>query len=347
MGAPALVLVAPGLLGPVRGGLSGNAPRAPALARLLARADRTGRPHGAAADPARAVLEAFGCPPGAEGIAAACAAAEPVGEAGAWLRADPVHLRADHDRLLLFHARSAGLAPEEAEPLAEAAAEAFAPLGARLRVAAPARWYLALARPARIRTLPPWAVAGRDVAPGLPEGPDAGAWRRALTEAQMLLHAHEVNAAREARGLPPVNAVWLWGEGEAPRPRRRPEAVWAGEPLAAGLARAAGTEARPLPGDFGAWVGAASFSAGVHVVVAGEEGAWHAAYGDEAAWRGWVEGMERAWLAPALAALGRGTLAGLELHAGEGRCWRLTRGGLRRFWRRARGLERWLAPGGE
>ena len=72
-----------------------------------------------------------------------------------------------------------------------------------------------------------------------------------------------------------------------------------------------------------------------------------AAYGDEAAWRGWVEGVERAWLAPAVAALARGALAGLELHAGDGRRWRLTRGGLRRFWRRVRGLERWLAPGGQ
>ncbi len=343
MGAPALVLVAPGLLGPVRGGLSGSAPQAPALARLLARADRTGRPHGAAADPARAVLEAFGCPPDAEGVAAACAAAEPVGEGAAWLRADPVHLRADHDRLLLFHAGTVGLTPGEAEALAGAAAEAFAPLGARLRVAAPGRWYLALGRPARIRTLPPWAVAGRDVAPGLPQGPEAGAWRRALTEAQMLLHAHEANAAREARGLPPVNAVWLWGGGEAPHPRRRPQAVWSGEPLAAGLARAAATEARPLPAGFGAWLEAASTVAGAHLVALGEDGAWHAAYGDEAAWCGWVEGVERDWLAPAVAALGRGALAGLELHAGEGRRWRLTRGGLRRFWRRPRPLAAWLA----
>ena len=44
---------------------------------------------------------------------------------------------------------------------------------------------------------------------------DARPWRRWLTEMQMLLHEHPVNAAREARGRAPVTGVWFSGGGRA------------------------------------------------------------------------------------------------------------------------------------
>ena len=37
----------------------------------------------------------------------------------------------------------------------------------------------------------------------------------------MLLHAHPVNEAREARGEPAVNSLWLWGAGPRAAPGRR------------------------------------------------------------------------------------------------------------------------------
>ncbi len=51
----------------------------------------------------------------------------------------------------------------------------------------------------------------RDV---LPQGRDGPTLRRLLTEAQMLLHDHPVNADRERRKLRSANAVWLSGPGE-------------------------------------------------------------------------------------------------------------------------------------
>jgi hypothetical protein len=42
----------------------------------------------------------------------------------------------------------------------------------------------------------------------------------------MLLHAHPVNEAREARGQPSVNSFWLSGSGAArPVPAERPQVV--------------------------------------------------------------------------------------------------------------------------
>ena len=42
-------------------------------------------------------------------------------------------------------------------------------------------------------------------------------WRRWLSEMQMLLHEHPVNAAREAAGRAPVTGIWVSGGGALPR----------------------------------------------------------------------------------------------------------------------------------
>ena len=38
-----------------------------------------------------------------------------------------------------------------------------------------------------------------------------------VKESQRLLKNHPVNQAREARGLPPANSIWLWGQGRSPQ----------------------------------------------------------------------------------------------------------------------------------
>ena len=61
---------------------------------------------------------------------------------------------------------------------------------------------------------------GGEPADLLPAGNEGSVWRRRMNEAQMVLHAHPGNEAREARGELPVNSVWFWGAGElgaAPR----------------------------------------------------------------------------------------------------------------------------------
>ncbi len=57
----------------------------------------------------------------------------------------------------------------------------------------------------------------RSINSHLPRGDDALAWHRVMNEAQMIMHAHPVTAAREARGAPPANSIWLWGGGTLPR----------------------------------------------------------------------------------------------------------------------------------
>ncbi|MCE2681170.1 MAG: hypothetical protein LW629_12210 [Burkholderiales bacterium] len=60
----------------------------------------------------------------------------------------------------------------------------------------------------------PWASGRRKLTDQLPNGPDLQEWRRLWMGLQMELHGHPVNEARNARGLPEVNAFWWWGGGE-------------------------------------------------------------------------------------------------------------------------------------
>jgi hypothetical protein len=64
-----------------------------------------------------------------------------------------------------------------------------------------------------IETVPLSQAAGRNVRGLLPKGAEAARWHRVFNEIQMLLFAHPVNEAREARGELPVNSLWLWGGG--------------------------------------------------------------------------------------------------------------------------------------
>jgi hypothetical protein len=83
----------------------------------------------------------------------------------------------------------------------------------------------------------------------LPAGKGRINWGSAITEAQMVLSGHDVNARREAAGLPIVNSVWFWGEGVAPAQLPRPYSdVYARDAFTAGLAALSGARLHGVPG---------------------------------------------------------------------------------------------------
>ena len=83
-------------------------------------------------------------------------------------------------------------------------------------VAAPQCWYVCVPDPVELETTPLSQALGHDAGVLKPQGRDARHWLADVNEAQMLLFAHPVNAAREARGLPTVNSLWPWGAGALP-----------------------------------------------------------------------------------------------------------------------------------
>ncbi len=325
-----LTLVVPGLLGPWPGGMAaGCGTRLPVLERWLARGRLERGP--------RLPDDWLGEPGAGPSLAGLCHLAD-LGDAppAGVLCAEPVHLRADRDRLLLFGPETLAIEPEEAEALVEAFNRHFEPQGLRLEAARPARWYLHH-RETQGPGLPPLtAVLGREP----PVASDPG-WRALLNEIQMLFFAHPVNEARLAAGRPVISGLWAWGEASL-CPAAAVSALdglWSDEPVWIGWARHAGIERHDLPADAREWL--ARRGGGRHLVWLGHaEAAW--AYGRFEDWLEVLEMLEREWFTPLASALMRGRLRALRLLDGRGRQLLLRRVDALRLWRRPRPLAQWL-----
>ncbi|QDQ28840.1 hypothetical protein FNU76_22195 [Chitinimonas arctica] len=231
----------------------------------------------------------------------------PAAAAGHWLRADPVHLRADRDRALLFDAGLFDISAAEAEQLLSALNSLYAADGFEFVMATPQRWYVRLPQAPDFHTTPLSVVTGQDIHPHLPGGPTALQWHRFLNEVQMLLYGHAVNDAREQAGKPPVNSVWLWGEGPEPTGLAKPcRSVRADDAQVQGLALAAGLPFRALPPAFDA------SGADGELVLLDTLGR-SARQGDLYAWRAELERLEAAWFQPLLAAWRAGSLPRVQM----------------------------------
>ncbi|MGH8166107.1 MAG: hypothetical protein ACREQ1_02650, partial [Woeseiaceae bacterium] len=102
-------------------------------------------------------------------------------------------------------------------------------------------------------TASPALAAGDSPGRFLPEGAEARAHDRLQGEVQMCLHEAEVNARRAAAGLPPVNALWIWGGGVSPQRSALPlPALYADDPLFRGYWYGASAEVHAWPGDLDA-----------------------------------------------------------------------------------------------
>ena len=201
--------------------------RLPALEKMLARGASTGsartdvigqapstgsgRTGGVGASMENHLCELFdvSCETGAP-IAPVSAAFDGLSE-GCWLRADPVHLRLQRDQLILLP--EVEVKAGEAAQLCAALNEYFAGQGMEFFAPHPQRWYVRLDQLPDIEAVPLSQAAGRNVHGLLPKGKEAPRWHQVFNEIQMLLFAHPVNEAREARGELPVNSLWLWGGG--------------------------------------------------------------------------------------------------------------------------------------
>ncbi|MBI5625974.1 MAG: hypothetical protein HY935_02050 [Nitrosomonadales bacterium] len=130
---------------------------------------------------------------------------------GCWIRADPAHLRLQRDQLVLLP--DVEVSTDEAKQLCAALNKYFA--GQDMEFYAPhsRRWYVRMDQLPDIETVPLSQAAGRNVRGLLPGGSEATHWHQLFNEAQMLLFAHPVNEAREARGELPINSLWFWGSG--------------------------------------------------------------------------------------------------------------------------------------
>jgi len=333
-----LTLLIPGLLGfAVDDGEDDDIPAAPALGTILSRADRLPAPDGCLEEQLFAL---FGVEAPEEGDLPVASVTRVLDlgviDKGWWLRADPVHLRPERDRLILFDTQAVPLGQEEASRLAAEVSEAYAAEGWLLKAPRPGRWYLKPPHVPSITTTALPHVVGKDIHPYLPRGRDGKAWHTLLNEVQILLHTAAVNADREQRGELPINSLWFWGGGRLPSvaPVEWVQ-VSSEEPVSLALARLAEVRTGARPDSFADWQRQAN-GRGAHLVVLDQLRA-AVQYGEREQWCSFIEQLERDWMAPLLQALRAHEVAALTLYV-DGGAYRLTAAQTRRWWRRRRPL---------
>lgn len=136
------------------------------------------------------------------------------------LRADPVHLRADPSRLVLFAPRHLEVTPTEGDQLIGALNDVYAEQDLNfLRGASPERWYIAGAGLPELLAPSPSSLDGETLEPDRQSRRQMGVLQTIWTEIQMLFHDHPVNEARVGKHKPAINSVWFWGGGDVTIPR--------------------------------------------------------------------------------------------------------------------------------
>jgi len=238
------------------------------------------------------------------------------------LRADPVHLAADRDRILLVQTID-DLSADDAHVLVQMLDRHFAADDLRFETVRPNAWFARRSQPANIATTPPDAAGGRNLLASMPSGADGGTWKRWQNEIEMMMHDHPVNVAREARGAPAVSGIWFSGGGRMADVRSLPPTIVAAPPtrlgdLARGIAAYSGT-AGAIDGDFEQLMARPSDASRGPLRLAVLED---------------PRDLDAKWLAPALERLGARRLGAVHLIAdGNGRAAMWT-AHAPRFWRR-------------
>lgn len=299
-----VILAVPGLRHAAGQGFSPTQGLAlPALSRLLGKGVREKTAGKTAQQWLREAFAAGQC--GVVGVTQAIDM--PGAVAGAWLRADPVHIRIDRDRALLFDAGAFDLEQAEANALTQTLNQHFAEDGMRFHSPHPKRWYLKLDGGLDVITTAIDEVAGDDIHPHLPRGNGGLRWHGWLNEIQMLLYTHPVNDAREAVGKLPVNSIWPWGEGPLPTGLIKPaQTLLADDALAAGLAHAAHLQTLALPAHCPARLVDDTLIWADDLLPAARRG-------DLESWRSALLRLEQTWFAPLLTQWQAGNIESLQL----------------------------------
>lgn len=290
------------------------------------------------------VFELFGIAPHEHGDVPAAAVTRQweKGDAaeGIWLRADPVHVRADRDRLVMLGNTLLTISADEQEQLASELGTLFQPDGLWLDAVNARRWYLRLPEYPQITTTALGDAIGQDVLHCMPRGTNARRWRSLLNEAQMILHGSSVNERRTAAGQLPVNSVWFWGGGALPiMPRRTWSHIWSNEAVSTSLAALAGVPQATLPADAGEFL--ENRIIGSHLVVL--DGARERVqFADVEGWQAFLHAAHESWLAPLYDAVKRRRLDEIIIYPADGSSFRLATRAARRWWVRRRPLTEWI-----
>jgi hypothetical protein len=137
-------------------------------------------------------------------------------ESSNYMFADPVHLQADIDHAILTSSLDLAISEQEAELFCEMLNQHFNQDGFCFININKDQWVISSKDNIQINTTALVEAIGRNVNFILPAGDASGYWKQKLTEAQMLMHSHEINTIRENSGQQTINSLWLHGSGKLP-----------------------------------------------------------------------------------------------------------------------------------
>lgn len=198
--------------------------------------------------------------------------------------------------------------------------------GWQFHVCRPDLWLLTLPEAPAWQVPPVFDIIGQIDGTLRAEGAAEHSWLSRQTEIQMWLHSHPLNSARNANGLPPVNALWLWPDlpGSRTSPFTAGDSPWL---------TPAQAEQHTAPANLDALLAAAgSASSGLlfleHMLPA-RDGA------DAHAYAAIVADWETNWFAPAWQYLKSGRLSQLDIltDGSQGGCLSIRAKAHYAFWR--------------
>jgi len=182
------------------------------------------------------------------------------------LRADPCHLRADRDQLMVLGPEYLNITAEERRALCSEIAPLLKEFKAEwLQIEGFDDWLIQIKEIPEVAFFALPDITGRTIQKCLPTGKQQREWIRLWNEIQMILHISPVNEQRIASGLLPINSVWFWGMGTFLPATHRWQSVTGQSKLLLSLVASVEMEVEPLPVDFKIWLD--SRTKGQHLLV--------------------------------------------------------------------------------
>lgn len=265
------------------------------------------------------------------------------GDSADFLCADPIHLRADMQRVLLLDSTQFDIRPQEAQAYTELFNRHFESEGLSLTADNARFWHLRLNQPHSLSTPSLRQVRGGDISGRLPGGESATYWRSLLNELQMLYHDADLNRRRSERGQASINSLWLYGAGAVPSLEKHTwTAAWANDMLVTGLARLADVALFTVPQNLEALL--SNCSTGLHLICL-DDVSIASSYHDLQAWQEAVQYLERDWFAPLTKALRMRDVREAILYDCAGRWFRLRGSDRWRLWRNSRPINEMVHSG--